>query len=176
MRHALTCLALSVAFTAAFSGYAFAAPPEVLVGRPAEREITDEEHFTGRTEASTAVEVRSRLASYLEKVFFKEGADVKKGDVLFQLDDRQYRAALEKAEAEVARAEARLKLADADFTRGKKLRETGAIGVEELDKLTAAREEARAALQVADAALKVAKLELECTRIAAPISGKIGRS
>ena len=114
MRHATTCLALCVALAAALPGYIAAAPPEVLVSRPVEREIADEEHFTGRTEASTTVQVRSRLASYLEKVLFKDGAEVKKGEVLFQLDDRQYQAELEKAQAEVARAEARLKLADAE--------------------------------------------------------------
>ncbi len=175
MRHALTCLALFVALSTALPGAA-AEPPEVSVSRPVEREITDEERFTGRTEASTTVEVRSRLASYLEKVLFKDGTEVKKGDVLFQLDDRHYRAELDKAQAVVAKAEASLKLAEADYTRGKKLRETGAISAEELNKLTAVLEESRAALQAARAALEVTKLDLEYTRIAAPISGKIGRS
>jgi RND family efflux transporter MFP subunit len=176
MRLARVCLTLSVALPAGLPSSADAAPPEVLVSRPVEREIADEEHFTGRTEASTTIEIRSRVTSYLEKVLFKDGAELKKGDLLFQLDDRPYRAELEKAQAVVAREEAKLTLADADFTRGKKLRESGAISAQELNKLTAALEEARAALQVARAALELAKLDLDYTRIAAPISGEIGRS
>src|SRR2546426_1946383 len=91
---------------------AAAAPPEVAVVKPVEREVFDHEDVIGRTEAGTTVEIRSRLAGYLDKVVFKEGSAVKRGDVLFQLDDRVQRAEVAKAEAEYKRAEARLKGAE----------------------------------------------------------------
>ena len=112
----------------------------------------------------------------IREVLFKDGAEIKKGDALFQLDHRPYRAELEKAQAVVARAEARLKLADADLQAGQ-----GAAGdrgnrLEELNKLTVVQEESRACAASRTRALALAKQNLEYTRIAAPINGKIGRS
>src|SRR4051794_4967522 len=92
------------------TGPTLAAPPEVVVVKPVEREVIDHADFSGRTDASTTVEIRSRVAGTLDKVLFKEGAAVKKGDALFQLDDRLQRAEVDKAQAEVKRTEARLKV------------------------------------------------------------------
>jgi RND family efflux transporter MFP subunit len=173
MRYALTCPTLALVLFPALAG---AAPPEVRVSRPIVREVADQEDFTGRTEASTTVEVRARVAGYLEKVHFEEGAEVKKGDALFQLDDRPYRAEMEKAQAEVARAEARLKLAEAENRRATKLLQTKAISPEEVDKIAASLEVERAGVQVARAELDRARLNLEFTRIASPIDGKAGQA
>src|SRR4029077_2226210 len=93
----------------------------VVVCRPVEREVTDYADFTGRAEASTTVEVRSRITATLEKTLFKEGGEVKKGDVLFQLDDRGARANFAKIQAQVAEAEAHLKAAEIDYRRMTKL-------------------------------------------------------
>src|SRR5262245_44539009 len=160
----------------AFTPALIAAPPEVVVCQTVEREVTDFAEFTGRVEPSTSVDVRSMITGYLDKVLFKEGAEVKKGDLLFQLDDKLQRAELAKAEAEATRAEARLKLAEADHQRIAKLLGAKAVTPEELDKSAAALAEAKAAIMLARATIEMAKHNLESTRIVARISGRIGRS
>jgi multidrug efflux pump subunit AcrA (membrane-fusion protein) len=130
-----------------------AAPlPQVEVVQPASREVSDYEVFTGRTEASATVQLRARVTGYLTRVHFKNGAEVKRGDVLFEIDSRPYKAELDKAEAALTLAEARLKKADA-----------------------AGREEARARVRVARAARELARLNLAFTRVTAPLSGRMGR-
>src|SRR5262249_57014176 len=84
-------------------------PPEVLVSLPVTREVTDYVDFPGRIEAVNSVEVRARVTGYLEKVNFKEGADVKQGDVLFEIDPRPYKMELARAEGNVSQMEGRLK-------------------------------------------------------------------
>src|SRR4051795_7989877 len=88
-------------------------PPAVPVSRPVEREVTDYVDFTGRTDAVEAVDVRPRVSGYLVRVPFKEGADVKKGDLLFEVDPRPYQAQLDQAKAQVELYKAQLKLAQA---------------------------------------------------------------
>jgi RND family efflux transporter MFP subunit len=168
MRPTILVLAFAPALTAA--------PPEVAVCRPVEREVTDFAEFTGRIEPSASVDVRARVSGFLDKVLFKEGSEVKKGDILFQLDDRAQRAEMTKAQAEVTRAEARLKLAETDHQRIARLVDAKGAGRDELDKAAAALVEAKASIEVARATLEVAKLNLDYTRIVAPISGRIGRS
>src|SRR5205823_7656638 len=90
------------------------APIPVTVSHPVERQVTDYADFTGRTAAVDSVEVRARVWGYLDKVNFKEGALVKKGDVLFELDPRPYQALLEQAKAKVAQDEAQLSYDEAD--------------------------------------------------------------
>jgi membrane fusion protein, multidrug efflux system len=155
---------------------AFAAPPVVAVIKPAEREVFDHEDVTGRTEAGSTVEIRSRLAGYVDKVQFKDGAAVKKGELLLQLDDRVQRAELDRAQAEHKRAEAGLKRAEADLARTTKLVEAKAVTAEDRDKTAAVVEEAKATLLAVRAGLEVARLNLEFTRISAPIDGRIGRA
>jgi RND family efflux transporter MFP subunit len=149
--------------------------PEVPVARPVVRQVTDYEDFTGRTEAPTRVELRARVTGYLVKATFQEGTEVKQGDVLFEIDGRLYRAELEKAEAAVGLAEARLKLADANRKRAAALLARSAIGQEEVDKAVAERAEAEAAIRLAKAGLDVARLNLAFTRVLAPVTGQIGR-
>jgi len=160
----------------AFAPALLAAPPEVAVCQPVEREITDFVETTGRTEASTTVQVRARVTGVLDKVMFKEGSEVKKGEILFQLDDRVQRGELAKAEAETARADARLQLAEAQYQRAKALANAKAMDKEELEKLAAAVQEGKATTLAARAGIELARLNLEYTRIIAPISGRIGRS
>src|SRR3989454_11724485 len=93
----------------------------VTVSRPVERYVTDYADFTGRTAAVDSVEVRARVWGYLEKVNFKEGMLVHKGDVLFEIDPRTYEAELAQAEAKIAQAEARRKNLDADYQRIERL-------------------------------------------------------
>src|SRR4051812_11432937 len=98
--------ALPLLCTALLASTVVAAPPEVAVIKPVEREITDIEDFAGRTDASATAEIRCRLAGNLQKVHSDLGSEVKKGDLLFELDDRLQKAELAKAEALVAQAKA----------------------------------------------------------------------
>src|SRR5436190_16567981 len=116
-----------------------AAPPTVPVGRPVEREVTDHEDFTGRTEAARSVEVRARVTGYLDKVTFRDGDDVKQGQLLFEIDPRPYQAELDRATAGLAQAEARLNRLNADHQRARALRGRGAVTEEELAKIAAER-------------------------------------
>src|SRR5271165_5953141 len=99
------------------SGAPEAAPTSVAVSRPVERDVTDYADFTGRTAAVDSVEVRAHVWGYLDKVNFKEGALVQKGDVLFELDPRPYQALLNQAKAKVAQDEAQLKYDEAEYRR-----------------------------------------------------------
>src|SRR3954469_9241556 len=107
-----------------------AAPAPVTVSRPVERDVTDYADFTGRTASVDSVEVRARVWGYLDKVNFKEGALVKKGDVLFEIDPRTYRAALAQAEGNLASMQSRVRRLDADLVRGRRALELRAIAPE----------------------------------------------
>src|SRR5271167_1931446 len=97
------------------------APPPVSVSYPVEREVTDYADFTSRTAAVDSVELRARVSGYLDKVNFKEGSLVKKGDVLFEIDPRTYKAELAVAEGNLGTAEARVERLAADFARAQRL-------------------------------------------------------
>jgi RND family efflux transporter MFP subunit len=152
-----------------------AAPPEVKVSQPVVQQVTDYEDFTGRVTADT-VEVRARVSGYVVKAPFRPGSEVKRGDLLFEIDPRPYQAEVAKAEAEVARAQSHLKRLDADLERAKTLAKTGNVTREELDRATADKEEGEAAARVAKAALDSTRLLLDFTRVTAPIDGKAGRA
>src|SRR5262249_35987865 len=145
------------------------------VSYPVERDVTDYADFTARTAAVDSVEVRARVWGYLDKVNFKEGALVKKGDVLFEIDPRTYQAALAQAEGNVASMQARLTRLDADLARARRLVSTGAIPREEFDKIVGDRGEAAASLQALRAAVQQAKLDLEYTKVIAPVNGRVSR-
>jgi multidrug efflux pump subunit AcrA (membrane-fusion protein) len=97
-----------------------APPPRVTASRPLVRELIEWDEYTGRLEAVESVEVRARVSGYLQSINFKEGAIVKKGDLLFVIDPRPYKAELDRAEAELKVAKARLELAKNDLARAKK--------------------------------------------------------
>src|SRR5207248_6863194 len=90
-------------------------PPDVAVILPVVRDVVDYQDFTGRTQAVAAVEFRARVTGYLDKILFKEGAEVQKGDVLFEIDPRLHQAELARADAGLALSEARRKLADTEL-------------------------------------------------------------
>lgn len=152
------------------------APVQVSVADALERNVTQWDEFTGRLEAVESVEVRPRVTGYIESVNFAEGSLVKKGDLLFVIDPRPYRAELAKAEAELTRATARVELADSDVARSDKLRAIKAVSQEEFDTRQNAAREARANVAAADAAVDAARLNLEFTRVVAPIAGRISKA
>ena len=152
-----------------------AKPILVSVRKPAFDYVTDFENFTGRTEAVYNIEIMARVTGYLDKVFFTDGAEVKEGDPLFEIDPRPYKAELARSEANVAQSEAHLKRLEADFRRASTLLARGGIGREEYDKITGDRAEAEAAVGIATATRDLAKLNEEFTRIKSPITGRLSR-
>jgi RND family efflux transporter MFP subunit len=131
--------------------------------------------FTGRTEAPVTVDVRARVTGYLAKAAFKEGAEVKQGDALFEIDPRPYQAEVARTDAALAAAEAHVKRAEIDFKRAKALLDRSAISREEYDKLAGDLDEAKALVVVAKASRDIASLNLSFTKVAAPIAGRVGR-
>jgi RND family efflux transporter MFP subunit len=152
-----------------------AAPMPVTVSYPVERDVTDHADFTGRTAAVDSVDVRARVSGYLDHVNFKEGALVKKDDMLFQIDPRPYRADLERAKGSVAQNDARARRLERDYQRVKNLIVRGAVGQEEYDRYEGDYREAVANLDVAKANRDLAALNLEYSRVIAPVSGRVSR-
>jgi multidrug efflux system membrane fusion protein len=153
-----------------------AAPPAIPVSRPVTREITDYIDFTGRTEAKDSVNIVPRVTGYLVRMPFREGAEVKKDDVLFEIDPRPYQAQYDQAAGQVILNEARVREAVADNLRAKELAKTpGAISQQDLDRYQAAEEEAVAAVQAAKSSLEVYKLNLGFCSVRSPIDGQVGR-
>lgn len=150
-------------------------PPTVIVSRAITDDVTDYEDFTGRTEAVFSVDVRARVTGYLEKVSFKDGDEVKEGDLLFEIDPRPYQAELARTEATILQGEAHLNRLDADLRRAKNLFNRGNISREEYDKFTGDRAEALAMVGVAMSGRDLAKLNVEFTKIKSPISGRLSR-
>ena len=129
----------------------------------------------GTTEAVSTVEIRARVRGVLEKVLFKEGADVEKGALLFVIEQKPYRAALDKAQADLQRARATLERTQADYDRTSALEQKQVSSQAELDHARASRDEAAASVQAAKAAVEQAQLDMDYTEIHAPIAGRIGR-
>jgi RND family efflux transporter MFP subunit len=151
------------------------APPPVSVSYPVEREVTDHADFTARTAAVDSVEVRAHVWGYLDKVNFKEGALVKKGDVLFELDPRPYQALLDQAKAKVRQAEAQLRFSESDYERNLGLMRSRAVARADMERIEASRDTALANL-AADKALVVSRdLDLLYTKVTAPVSGRVSR-
>jgi multidrug efflux system membrane fusion protein len=155
-------------------------PPVVRVTEPVQRQITEYEFFTGRTDAVDSVDVRARVTGYLTEIKFKPGQEVNKDEVLFVIDQRPYKATLDQAKSQVLLQDARLKLAIADYKRANYLANRGgatqAISQQELDKYAAAQEEADASLKAAQANAQTADLNYNWTEVQAPVAGVIGRN
>ena len=150
-------------------------PPQVTVSKPVVREIVEWDEYTGRLEAVDTVDVRARVSGYLESIHFKDGQTVKQGDLLFVIDPRPYQAELDRAEAELKLAQAKLSLAINDHKRAEHLVSARAISEEEADTKASDERVARATVEQAEAVVKAAKLNVEFTQVRAPISGLISR-
>ena len=153
------------------------APPAmpVSVATVAQSEVAIWEEFSGRLEAVERVDVRSRVAGAVQAVHFREGAMVKEGDLLITIDPAPYAAEVERAEAQVVAAQARVSHATSEHARAKRLWEESAIAQRELDERVNAQREAEANLRGAKAALQAARLNLGYTQVRAPVSGRVGR-
>lgn len=152
-----------------------APPPVVTVVTVTEQNVNPAETYVGRVEAIQAVDLRARVPGYLEKVNFKEGTDVREGDLLYVIEQAPYKAQVDEERAKVAEARAALKDAEQYLKRLKSVRSGG---VSETDVETAANRElrAKAALEETKANLEQARIDLGYTTIEAPIGGRIGRT
>jgi RND family efflux transporter MFP subunit len=151
-------------------------PPPVSVAPAFQREVQEFEEFTARLEAPDTVEVRARVTGALEQVHFTEGQRVAKGDLLFTIDPRPFAAEVARAEAQLATARNQAELSTSELARAEKLTSIQGVSQQELDQLRSTQRNARSNIQVAEAALTQAKLNLEFTRIRAPVAGRTSRA
>jgi RND family efflux transporter MFP subunit len=153
-------------------------PPSIVeVSQAIERPASDYQVFTARTQAVEAVEVKARVTGYLTKILFKDGDLVKEGDILFQIDDRPYKATLDMAKGNLSFAEAALVKNQADYDIGLTLQkqDIGAISVQEMNKRLGSRDESKAAIDKAKASIESAQLNYNWCKVTAPISGRANR-
>ncbi|HZN97748.1 MAG TPA: efflux RND transporter periplasmic adaptor subunit, partial [Gemmatimonadales bacterium] len=148
----------------------------VTVAQVLQREIADWDEFTGRLEAVDQVEIRPRVSGYITRVLFDEGKEVKKGEVLFEIDPRPYQADLARAEAELERARSAAALAASEVQRAGKLVTAQAISREEYDSRTSAEAQGGATVRAAEAEVQTARLNLNWTRVRSPISGRVSNA
>jgi len=167
-------LPLSAAFAAPQGGGMPPAPVKVIEVKPTS--LVESAVYPARLRAVQEVEIRPRVGGMLERVLFKDGALVEKGQVLYEIDPRPYAAQVARAEAALAQAEAQLRLASAEQARGQALAQTQALSREAIEQRDAARQVAAANVRAARAALEAAQLDLDFTRVRAPISGRINRT
>src|SRR5882757_5456448 len=157
------------------AGNPTAAATPVSVAVVEQRDVALWDEFSGRLEAIERVEVRSRVAGAVKSVHFREGALVKQGDLLITIDPDPYAAEVDRNEAQVAAAQARLALASNELDRGRQLWDSRTVSQRELDQRLNAQREADANLRAAQAALQSSKLNLDYTQVRAPVAGRVGR-
>jgi membrane fusion protein, multidrug efflux system len=150
--------------------------PQITAARAVSRQVTEWNEFTGRVEAVHHVDIRPRVSGVISNVYFQEGAIVRRGDVLFQIDPRPFQAEVDRLGAELQRAQATATRTAAERDRAQRLAQDNAISAEERDRRVAAADEAAAQVQAVRAGLRAAELNLEFTHVVAPISGRVGQA
>ncbi len=150
-------------------------PAKVNVALPLQKEIASSEEFNGRIDATETVSVQAKVQGYLIRDDIPEGAEVKKDDLLFEIDPRPFKTAVDAAQAQLAGAEASLKLANAELGRARVLRGSASLSAEELEIRLGNQAVATADVGKVKATLEKAKLDLDYTKITAPISGRVSR-
>lgn len=147
----------------------------VSVAAVVQQDVALWDEFSGRLEAVQRVDVRPRVAGAVQSVHFREGALIKQGDLLFTLDPAPYTAEVDRAQAQVVAAQARLSYTRSEMERATRLLQESAIAQREHDERVNAQREADANLRAAQAALQTAKLNLSYTQVRAPVAGRVGR-
>jgi RND family efflux transporter MFP subunit len=150
-----------------------AAPPAVTVSHPVQRELVEWDEYSGQFAAVEYVEMRARVSGYLTEIRFKDGQLVKKGDVLFIIDPRPYEATLAAARAQLAHANAQVDLANRQLERTSELRKRDFEAASIYDQRVSDLRVATAAVESAKAAIRSTELNVEFTRITAPVTGRI---
>jgi RND family efflux transporter MFP subunit len=151
-------------------------PPAVTVAEVRGEKLAEWDEYQGEFEAIDAVEIRPRVSGYLVRVAFVEGKEVRKGDVLFEIDPEPYQATLDERRADLARTRARLALVERDAERGERLVKAQAISQEEMDTRLTLVSETRAGVLAGEAAVRAAELDLAWTKVRAPVDGRTGRA
>jgi len=151
-------------------------PPEVGVAQPERREVMIYEEFTGETRAFESVEVRAQVSGTLEQMLFEPSNRVRKGEVLFVIEPRPYKASLDAALAALRSAEAELARAESDLRRVQQAARTNAVSESDVDLARAQRDVAEAGVLSAEAGLDQAELQHSYTQVTAPIEGQVGRN
>ncbi len=150
-------------------------PPTVTVAHPIERPVADSIEFVGSTQATVTVDLRARVPGYLERIEFKDGSNVKAGDLLFVIEQAPYKLSLASKKAALQKAISSQALAESQLRRMEKAAESGAVTQEELDIQAAQVATSKADVASAESAVEQAELDLGYTRILAPIDGRINR-
>lgn len=151
-------------------------PIKVRIVEVATKSLTIKANLNGRVSAYAAAQVRPRVTGILEKRFFKEGQQVKKGDLLYEIDDSTFKVAMLEAKANLDRAKVTLEQSKRTFLRYEKLLKTKSVSLQDFDDAKLSYDLAKSDLNVAYANLEKAKLELSYTKITSPISGTIGKT
>jgi multidrug efflux system membrane fusion protein len=151
-------------------------PPQVTVASVIERDVTEWDEFTGRLQAVDSVEVRPRVSGLIAAVRFQEGAIVRRGDPLFEIDPRPFQAEVDRLRAELTRSRATGQRAASELLTAEHLRAENAIAKEEHDRRAAFAQESTAQSAAVEAALRAAELNLEFTKVTSPIDGRVGRA
>ena len=151
-------------------------PAQVSAANVLVRDVRTWDDYTGRIAAVDSVELRPRVSGYVERVAFREGQEVRKGELLFVIDKRPYEAALAQAQAQLERARSDAQLARAQDARAQALIEAKAISREDFESRRAASASGNAAVRAAEAAVAAARLNLQFTEVRAPIDGHAGRA
>lgn len=150
--------------------------PDVTVAHPVKKEIVKYLEYSGNTAALETVDIRARVAGFLQKICFVPGARVKSGDLLFVIDPRQYEATVKEAKGKLDAQKASSKLAQTEVAIAQQLESQEAISALKLEKKVAERDVAAADVELADANLDKAKLDLEWTQVTSPIDGRVSRN
>ncbi|MEO7559158.1 MAG: efflux RND transporter periplasmic adaptor subunit [Nitrosospira sp.] len=150
--------------------------PEVSVAQVLSKSVQQWDEYTGRASAIDTIELRARVSGYVQRVAYKEGQEVKKGDLMFLIDQRPYRMALANAQAQLDRARVAKKLAGTRDQNARLLMEAEAISREELDTRRTTLTQSTADIDAAKAIVDNAKLQLEFTEVRAPVAGKTSRA
>jgi len=150
-------------------------PAAVTVEHPVRQKVTEWDEFTGRLDATESVMLYSQVTGYLQSIHFKDGSEVKKGDLLFQIDPRPFQTVLDQAQAQLDQANVKLELAQNELKRATTLVNAKAISAEDYDTRSNAVRESQALKRVAQAMVDKAALDVEYTQIKAPLDGRIGR-
>lgn len=151
-------------------------PPPVTVARPVQRDVTDYLEFTGVTKAVQQVEIRARVAGFLQSMHYKPSTDVQAGDLLFVIDPREYQAELDAANAELESAKAQLQRAEIELERAERLFKQKAGSEATVVQWRGERDVARAGIARAQATVERAQLNLDYTQVTAPIAGRVDRN